>query len=396
MYRFLRMMVALPTIALVLTISGTPTAAEELAEKVKKVEITVRTVTEEAATDRVPLVQVALLLDTSNSMDGLIRQAQDQLWAIVNELADKKRNGQTPRLQVALFEYGNNGLPATENYIRQIVPLTSDLDSISEALFELTTNGGSEYCGAVVEEAISVLNWTPGDDHYKAIFIAGNEPFTQGSVNYRASCSRAKAEGVLVNTIHCGNERDGIQGKWQHAAKIGGGDFLTINQDRAVRHIDCPQDAEILRLNIELNSTYIPYGDEGQVGARRQSAQDENAAGIAVETMARRAESKAKSNAYRNESWDLVDASESDADLLGELNEADLPSELRGKTVAEKQAMIATSSRERKEIQKRIAKLGAERADFLRQERAKAGADDSFGTAIQSLIENQAGAKGFH
>ena len=33
---------------------------------------------------------LALLLDTSNSMDGLIDQAKSQLWKIVNELAAAK------------------------------------------------------------------------------------------------------------------------------------------------------------------------------------------------------------------------------------------------------------------------------------------------------------------
>ncbi len=36
---------------------------------------------------KAPLIQLAILLDTSNSMDGLIAQAKTQLWQIVNELA---------------------------------------------------------------------------------------------------------------------------------------------------------------------------------------------------------------------------------------------------------------------------------------------------------------------
>jgi hypothetical protein len=32
-----------------------------------------------------PTVQIAILLDTSNSMDGLIGQAKTQLWNVVNE-----------------------------------------------------------------------------------------------------------------------------------------------------------------------------------------------------------------------------------------------------------------------------------------------------------------------
>ncbi|MEO7992108.1 MAG: hypothetical protein ABI663_21325, partial [Chryseolinea sp.] len=35
-------------------------------------------------------IMLALLLDTSNSMDGLIDQAKSQLWRIVNEVAAAK------------------------------------------------------------------------------------------------------------------------------------------------------------------------------------------------------------------------------------------------------------------------------------------------------------------
>ena len=40
-----------------------------------------------------PIVQIAILLDTSNSMDGLIGQAKTQLWKIVNEFAKAQRDG---------------------------------------------------------------------------------------------------------------------------------------------------------------------------------------------------------------------------------------------------------------------------------------------------------------
>src|SRR4051812_18188401 len=68
---------------------------------------------------KAPLVQLAILLDTSNSMDGLIEQAKSQLWKIANELAYAKRHGKNPTLQVALYEYGNDSLSPGENWIRQ-------------------------------------------------------------------------------------------------------------------------------------------------------------------------------------------------------------------------------------------------------------------------------------
>src|SRR5213075_3096371 len=97
-----------------------------------------------------PVIQVAILLDTSGSMDGLIDQTRKQLWRVVNELATAKKDGHSPNLQVALYEYGNDAIPAENGYIRRVLPLTTDLDRVSEELFALLTNGGSEYCGQVI------------------------------------------------------------------------------------------------------------------------------------------------------------------------------------------------------------------------------------------------------
>src|SRR6476660_6836209 len=49
-------------------------------------------------------IDLALCLDTSNSMDGLIDAAKQKLWDLVNTLA---RARPTPNLRVALYSYGN-------------------------------------------------------------------------------------------------------------------------------------------------------------------------------------------------------------------------------------------------------------------------------------------------
>ena len=151
-----------------------------------------------------PLIQMAILLDTSGSMSGLIEQAKTQLWSIVNEFAMAKRDGKVPVVQVALYEYGKSSLPAKENYLRMILPLTTDLDKVSAELFVLRTNGGDEYCGTVIKAATEGLKWSESNKDLKVIFIAGNEPFTQGKVDYRKSCKAAISKGIIVNTIHCG------------------------------------------------------------------------------------------------------------------------------------------------------------------------------------------------
>src|SRR5215218_10666656 len=77
-------------------------------------------------------IMIALLLDTSNSMDGLIDQAKSQLWKIVNEVAAaKSADGKQPNIKLALYEYGNAGLSSEEGYIRRVSALTEDLDAMS-------------------------------------------------------------------------------------------------------------------------------------------------------------------------------------------------------------------------------------------------------------------------
>ena len=149
-------------------------------------------------------IKIGLLLDTSNSMDGLIEQAKSQLWTIVNELAEAKCEGVEPTLNIALYEYGNDGLSAAEGYIRLVTPLTTDLDVISKDLFSLTTNGGSEFCGHVIQTSTNQLDWGQDNEDLKMIFIAGNEPFTQGNVDFNKACKTAAQMGITINTIFCG------------------------------------------------------------------------------------------------------------------------------------------------------------------------------------------------
>ncbi len=344
-----------------------------------------------------PAVDVAILLDTSNSMDGLIDQAKSQLWTIVNEFAAAKRHGMTPTLRVALFEYGNTNLPASEGYIRQVVPLTDDLDVLSEALFALTTNGGDEYCGQVIDEAVKRLDWTGEPDSYKAIFIAGNEPFTQGPVEYKRACAYAIQHGVIVNTIHCGDYRTGIEGMWQHGAQLAEGNYLNINQDQAVVHIDAPQDAELIQLNIQLNSTYLWYGKEGRAAGLRQAAQDSSAMSLGRGNLAKRAASKS-SAVYSNTRSDLVDAVSNEAVVLGEVEEAELPDAMKDMTDEQREHYVQEQSVKRAEIQAKIQALTGEREKYVAAERrrlADTGQDETLGAVIVRSVQEQLDEAGF-
>lgn len=342
-----------------------------------------------------PVVQLAILLDTSNSMDGLIAQAKTQLWNIVNEFATAKQGGRAPRVQVALYQYGNSGLSKEKGWVQQVVPLTDDLDKLSENLFALRTNGGEEYCGWVIKDAVRDLAWDSSPKTYKAIFIAGNEPFTQGSVNYVDSCKGAIAKGIIVNTIHCGPEQEGIEGKWKDGAALADGRFLVINQDARIAHIAAPQDKKIAELNSKLNSTYIGYGAAAPAAKARQEAQDANAASApgGSTVLAQRALTKSSSN-YSNASWDLVDrAKEKDFDF-SKVKDEELPEELRKLSVDERKAYVAKKTAEREALQKELGSLAKDREKFVAEKMKEKGKDSMFDKVVTGAVREQAAKKG--
>lgn len=318
-----------------------------------------------------PLVQIALLLDTSNSMDGMIAQAKTQLWKVVNELARARRGGQTPRVQVALYEYGNSGLSSASGYIRQVAPLTSDLDLISEKLFSLRTNGGDEYCGQVIRTAVTELAWTQ-TSALKIIFIAGNEPFTQGSVPYRDAVKLAIGKGIIVNTVFCGSEREGIDTGWRDGAVLADGRYTFIDANQQVAAVVAPQDAELARLNQELNATYVAFGAKGKEAKARQAAQDRNAESAGQGAAVQRAAAKASSN-YRNDDWDLVDAAKAGV-APAAIPAAQLPPEMQAMDAKERETYVRDLSARRSEIQSKMQRLQTERQAHVAAEEKKAAA----------------------
>jgi hypothetical protein len=343
-----------------------------------------------------PLVQIAILLDTSGSMEGLIEQAKSQLWKICNEFIKAKQDGVAPEVQVALYEYGKSSLSAESGWIRQIQPLTRDLDKVSEELFALRTNGGDEYCGWVIKRAVEDLAWDPSSQVYKVIFIAGNEPFTQGPVKYTESCKAAITKGIIVNTIHCGAESEGINGKWKDGADLADGKYLVIDQNRAVVSIEAPQDKEIAKLGVELNKTYLAFGGGGHVGAARQMQQDANAATLAPASgaMVQRSVTKASRN-YSNASWDLVDAAKEKDFDLSKVKKEELPAEMQTMNVEERKTFVEKNSKERQELQTKITQLNGEREKYVSQRMKEVAGTNTLDAVVISAIHEQSGKQNF-
>lgn len=338
-------------------------------------------------------IRVALLLDTSNSMDGLIDQAKSQLWELVNELSYAKCGNETkPGLEISLYEYGNDGLNAREGFIRQVLPMSTDLDEISKQLFKLTTNGGNEYCGQVIQTSLNQLNWGTRDNDLNLIFIAGNEPFTQGPVRYQDAATNACEKDVTINTIFCGNYNEGVNTSWKNGADRTKGSYIAINSDKQTVHIPSPYDHRILERNKALNKTYIAYGALGTAKAQEQSIQDSNAMNYGEANAVKRAVSKS-SHFYKNESWDLVDAEEKEDFSYDKLDVEALPIELKGKSEKQIKQYVAQKRKERKSLQEEIAILNKDRRDYVDQQQKEG--ENELQNALLESIKKQAKAKNY-
>lgn len=341
--------------------------------------------------EKKPLIQVAILLDTSSSMSGLIEQAKIELWAIVNEFIFARKDGVAPEFRLALYEYGKSSLAKEVGYIRQIEGFTTDLDKVSEELFALRTNGGNEYCGWVIKDAVENLAWSESAEDLKVIFIAGNEPFTQGPVDHKDSCKAAITKGIIVNTIHCG----GGDETWKNGAMLADGRYLTINQNQQVVHIAAPQDEEIAELNSKLNDTYIAYGARGLELKKRQVIQDKNNSMLSKEAEVQRAVAKS-SKFYDNRAWDMVDALDADQIELAEMKEEDLPEDMLEMSQEEREEYVEGKAKERSDIQKKIQRLNEERKKFVADEmKNQPQGAETLGSAIVQAISEQAKKKNF-
>ena len=342
-------------------------------------------------------IDIAICLDVSGSMSGLINSARAKLWAIVSDLALAKP---TPKLRVALVTFGHDTYDANAGWVRVDADLTDDLDKISESLFALKTKGGTELVGRVLQTSLDRLHWSKQKDALKIIIVAGNESADQDQeVSFRDVCQRAITNGIIVNSIYCARVADrgpdNIAAGWKEVALRADGQFHSIDANHGTVTINTPFDARLAELATALNATYIPLGSEGRRGSANQVLQDSNAGKLGKAVEASRQNAKASSLYLCR--WCLVDAYRNKQIKLEDVKQEDLPEALRGKTQAELTAHINKTFAEREKIQVEIRELNKKRAmrvaAVMKEKNLKD--DNAFDAAVRKSIRSQAGLKGY-
>jgi hypothetical protein len=338
-------------------------------------------------------IDLALCLDVSSSMNGLIDSAKSRLWDIVNELAKAEP---TPNLRVALYSYGHTTYDPKTGWVRKELDFTSDLDEVNGKLFGLRTSGGTELVARVCNAALEQLAWSKDPKALKIIFVCGNEGAAQDKeIALKTVADKALGRGVIVNTIFCGPEAGPVAQGWRDFALMAEGRFAAINQSKATVAIATPQDKQLAELGAKLSETYVFAGRARAALEANQRLQDLNAEKQGSDVAAARAVAKAN-GIYRFQE-DLVERVQKNEKLeLDKIAGEDLPESLRKLSPAEREQRLKDLAAQRTAIQKQILELNRAREQFLREAAARPAAPGQagFDDAVRGSIRDQAKAKG--
>jgi hypothetical protein len=281
-------------------------------------------------------------------------------------------------------------------FIEELVPLTTDLDQVSEVLFALSTSGSEELCSSAILAAARGQAWSSTPSDLKAIMIAGNETFLQGAITPMRAVKEAGARQITTHTIHCGSLEEGVRNHWREAPQLSGGQFMNIDHNAQEEMIPTPFDDQLAALNQELNQTYIPYGAYGVEGQVKQKAQDDNAARLSKSSAISRGLTKSGSY-YNNARWDLVDAYQRNGLKVETLSEEALPESMRVLTPSQRVEYVKTKVAQRTHIKKKIAQMSQERQILIEKARAAKRGDqgERIDSAMIKALRDQATSLGF-
>lgn len=339
-------------------------------------------------------VDLALCLDTSGSMSGPLDAARMQLWEIVNELALLEP---TPRLRVALLSYGNPTNTAAQGWVKVEIPLTENLDDVSERLFELTSDGGTEYVARAVNVAVQELDWAESDNALKLILVAGNEDADQDpELRPEVASEEANRLDIMVNAIFFGSANGEAADTWREMTDLGGGQFSTFNPSQNASDVVTPFDIDLTDLGASLNETSIPLGRAGEEALEAQIEQDHRAKELGSAAAANRVQTKA--GALYKRDWDLVDLVESGKTVLDDVDETQLPGFMQRMTWPERHDFVDEMMFKRSELRQSIAELVAQRNQYIADHAEALGLGDSAGLvdAVRGAIRTRAEERGYN
>lgn len=350
------------------------------------------------STSHKPKIEVVFVLDTTSSMTGLIDAAKSNIWSIARTMASAQP---APEMNMGLVAFRDRG----DAYLTKIMNLSTDLDSMYASLMDLRAEGGGdgpEDVNAALNAAINTIQWSQDASSYKVIFLVGDAPPHMDypdETKYPELLKQAQAKGIVVNCIQAGNQAD-TRSTWEQIASLNQGKFLQVEQSGNAIAVTTPFDEKLAQLAKAMDETRLFYGDAEKrksLDTKVKAAEKVHAATPAA-VQAKRAEFNASAAGAANFLADseLVDAVSSGKVKLDELKKNQLPAPLQSMDLKEQAAELDRQATRRKEIKDEIAKLGAQRQDYIKSKISEEKVETSLDGKLYDAVKTQAKAKGLN
>lgn len=341
-----------------------------------------------------PRMEVVFVLDTTGSMSGMIAGAKQKVWAIANKLKSARP---TPEIRFGLVGYRDRG----DAYITKVFGLTTNLDDVYTNLYAFEAQGGGDEPESVNEalhKAVRDLQWSTDPQVLRVIFLVGDaQPHMdyQDDVKYAETCRLANQKGILVNTLQCGH-LNGTEPVWRQIASLTNGTYAAILQDGGSIKIETPYDQEIIRLNLQLDSTIILYGSKAEQASA--AANKSVLASLSSEAMADRSSYLGKSEfgSVLAGRGDLVAELMNNRQQFDTLDVKQLDPKLQALPAAARNELISKKVEERRVLQAELSELVAKRdADVAEKLKTLGGKEGVLELNAFEVLESQAKDKGY-
>ncbi|HET6977253.1 MAG TPA: vWA domain-containing protein [Pyrinomonadaceae bacterium] len=348
-----------------------------------------------------PTMEMVFVLDTTGSMGGLLSGAKQRIWGIVN---DVMQTTSLSSVKVGLVAYRDRG----DQYITQVLPLTEDLDKVYSVLMEYQAGGGGDEAENVrraLAQGVAKAGWSQSSaKHAQILFLVGDAPPHDyaDEPDPLTTADLAVKQGIIVNTIQCGNSATTKQ-VWEAIARRGQGQYFLIPSDGGVQTVSTPYDEQLSQLGTRLGGTFTAYGGgAGAAGesyrAARKDVADSVETSVATLSAPGAAADRSLNKALNSKAYigDLLQDIENGSITLEAVKTEDLPSELQKLSAEDRAKEIEKRLAERKEIRKQIMSLSKQRNEYIvaEQKKSKGGTQNGFDVAVSAALRQQLAKKG--
>ncbi len=344
-----------------------------------------------------PRVEVVFVLDTTGSMNGLIKAAKEKIWSIATTMAQAQS---APEIRMGLVAYRDRG----DAYVTRVVDLSDDLDSMYATLMGFQADGGGdgpESVNQALYDAINGVSWGQDQKAYQVVFLVGDAPPHMDypdDVKYPITLAAARDKGIVVNTIQCGHNGQTTR-QWEQIAQLGYGQYFQVGQAGSAVALASPFDNKLAELSAKLDNTRLFYGSKEDKEKQRQKveAADKLHAKSSVESRARRAAFNVSASGESNflGEKELVEDVVSGRVDLSNIDKDSLPEPMQAMTPAARKAMIEETAERRNELKQQIQELSDKRSVYLKKKvEERGGAKDSLDDKIYRTVREQAGKLG--